>query len=217
MEVCSEIATNPEWGLRLMANGELLPEMEPVIADIVRGMEVYDLGAGDLTYAKRLLQLGADRIVAVDKEGFCPSRFRGRAIHAVRTYFQDVQVPPGGIEVAWVSWPCNRPLPGLTRLLAASARVIYMGCNTGGSCCGELPLWDHLTRRRILAHVPHMRNSLIVYGDPLPEDERRPLVGEELAYISGEMMSFDRAQATATEVANVIRAVGLGPNGVEGT
>ena len=62
-----------------------------------------------------------------------------------------------------------------------------------------------------------MRNSLIVYGDPLPEDERRPLVGEELAYISGEMMSFDRAQATATEVANVIRAVGLGPNGVEGT
>jgi len=184
--------------------GRLTPVMEPLIAEIIHGKEVWDLGAGDLDHAKHLLRLGADRVMAVDKEGFSASKFRGTAIHPIHSYFQDVIPPAQGIEVAFVSWPANNRLPGLTDLLRASRVVIYLGNNTGGAACGGLEMFDHLTRRKVVFHLPERRNSLIIYGDPLPEDERRPLLGEELAFVSGMLMSFEAAQETATEVAEIV-------------
>jgi hypothetical protein len=184
--------------------GEMTPEMDETVKPFIAGQQVWDLGAGSLDYAKHLLCLGAREVFAVDKEGFHPTRYQGRNITPIERYFADVKVPPGGLAVAWVSWPTNHVLHGLLPLLSAAEVVIYLGSNTGGSACGWPALYDHFHFREVLAHVPHRRNTLAVYGRQLCEAERRPLIGEEVAALTGQMMDFEHSEALARKVARLV-------------
>ena len=157
-----------------MGYGEITTEMEAVLRPLVKGKVVYDLGAGDLHHARHLLQLGARRIVAIDKGDFVaidkeyqpPSTPR---IETISGYFDAVPIPPGGIEVAFVCWPCNRYNPGLVTWLEAAEYVIYIGSNFDGTACGSPDLFEHLLRRRLTGYVPHRRNSLVAVAERLPE------------------------------------------------
>jgi len=178
-----------------MPHGYLNDEMEEAIAKLIQGKTVWDLGAGDYGHARRLVELGASKVIAIDKE---ISKDCGPLnIEPRMCYFKDVEVPSEGIDVAWVSWPCNYPLLGLKRLLEGSKLVIYLGLNTDGNACGPKDIWEHLACREIVSHVPNRRNSLIAYGGALKKP--RQLLGEEFAVLDGRMMSFkeaaERAQA----------------------
>lgn len=186
-----------------MTFGHLTPHMDEVLSPFIQNKEVWDLGAGSLGYAKHLLRLGAGSVVAVDKEGFQPSRYKGHNILPVERYFADVQVPPEGIRVAWVSWPTNHSLYGLLPLLMASDVVVYLGSNTSGSACGWPALYNHFHSREILAHVPHQRNTLAVYGRTIPG--RGPLIGEELAALAGQFLDFEEAEEQAIRAARIVQ------------
>ena len=184
-----------------MPYGELTPEMEEVLRPLVAGQVVWDLGAGSGEYAIKLLELGASRVVAVEKEydrwPYLPPEVEWR-----RMYFE--KLDPAELKDALVllAWPPNQPLWGLLGLLANSERVIYLGSNTSGSACGPQHMWDYLTFRTVEAHVPHHRNSLIVYGET---SGRRPLLGEEVGATCGMVVGFEDAQETAAMVQEVAR------------
>jgi len=180
--------------------GHLTEEMHRVVESFVRGNQVWDLGAGDMGHARTLLQLGATEIVAIDKDPR-PSEERIRVTEA---YFTEV-TPPNNIQVAFVSWPSNHQLPGLLPLLEVSEVVIYLGSNTSMDACGWVDLYEHLTRRELLAHVPYWKNSLIVCGDPLPEGDLRPATPEETAALTGVMMPFEMAVEVAETVGRAVR------------
>lgn len=171
-----------------MPFGILTPEMEAVVQPLIRDHVVWDLGAGDLTHAQRMLTLGARQVVAVDKN-LSPQRLPW-GIQGIRAYFEAVKAPPEGIHVAFLSWPVNRAhQPGLVPLLAASRVVIYLGSNMDGSACGGKALFRYLSGRAVLGHVPHTHNTLITYGDPLPDGEgSRPLIPEEWVALHDEQV-----------------------------
>lgn len=183
-----------------MPYGHLTKRMQNVIRKFVQGRVVWDLGAGDLSRALTLLNQGAAHVHAVDRD------FRGTTVPPdvagtltlYQTYFEGLQTPPEGIEVAYLAWPMNHPNPGLNRLLAASEVVIYVGCNVEGTSCGTEQMFRPLVRREILDHVPHRRNSLIVYGR---ETGRRPLVAEEFAATQPDLLTFEEACQRARQAA----------------
>jgi hypothetical protein len=138
----------------------------------VEGRTVHDIGAGDLEIAKRIIDLGAEHIVAVDKER-SPCLPSNRITRIWSTFEEFADPTPTSI----ISWPVTCGVPGLLRIIAGSETVIYLGKNTDGLVCGFQELWEHLSEREVLAHVPEKENTLIVYGqvqgvlhDPLPEE-----------------------------------------------
>lgn len=171
-----------------MPCGLLTMRMANAIRPFVTDRTVWDLGAGDLGYSRKLLELGACGVTAVDKSF---SRVTpDPQIILVEQGFNDITPPK--IDVAFLSWPWATQIPGLIRLLQASRIVIYLGCNTDGTACGPKPVFHYLTRREIIWHLPHPRNSLIIYGPT--EAPGRPLVGEECAATQESLLSFEEAQ-----------------------
>ena len=184
-----------------MPYGLLTPEMETALQPFVEGQDVWDLGAGDLTYTKRLLKLGADHVWAVDK---CePLSDVPRKATYIESYFQALLEKPPPMNIVFLSWPFNASgaVRGLTGLVERAPTVIYLGHNLDGTCCGVGPLWDNLTQRKVLAHVPHPRNSLIVYGE---HTGRRIMLPEEIGATCGQVVSFTDAVAIAKKIGDAL-------------
>lgn len=180
-----------------MSYGYLSDEMMGLLREHVAGAEVWDLGAGILGRSHELVYLGARKVIAIDKERMPPAS-PGTPIETRRALFAEVQPPVGGIDVAFLGWPQNTSLVGLTELLVASRKVIYLGCNTGGTSCGNSSLFTHFYARQVLGHVPHARNSLIVYGG-WRTGPRRPLPEEWAALHPEHMWTLEEATEAIRE------------------
>jgi hypothetical protein len=164
-----------------MPYGLLTPSMKALLAPYVAGKVVWDLGAGDLTYAGLLADLGARKVIAVEKDRDMPDSDHLRVM-VLRAYFHEIEVPEQ-IEVAFLGWPANYNMAGLLGLLAVSKIVVYLGSNVGGSACGPTTLFRPLGQREPLAHEAHRRNSLIIYGEA---PRTSPLLPEEYASLTGQ-------------------------------
>lgn len=164
--------------------GALNEEQCERLAPFVKGKVVLDLGAGDLSLSRVLVQMGA-KVVAVDKEDpgvVVPG------VRFVRSYFHDLRERA---PVAFVSWPVNWH-SDIVPILVASTTVIYLGKNTDGTACGDPNLWEHLRAREVLAYVPDRRNTMAIYG---PNFVERDPTGEELASASVlKSMSYEEAE-----------------------
>jgi hypothetical protein len=180
--------------------------MRERIGAVVADQQVWDLGAGDLTHARMLLDLGAQEVVAVDYSGLFRANLAAWAdprIDGRVARFHEVEAPPT-IPVAWVSWPFNHYLRGLVPLLQRSRQVIYLGANTDGSACGWADLFEHLIDRELLTEIPHRRNSLLIYGAQ-QEGRQRRLAAEEFAATQMLQLSLEQAQAMVALDANLPR------------
>lgn len=174
------------WG---KGYGSLFPEMEALLAKHVRGRTVWDLGAGDLSRSRQLIGLGAQSVVAVDKETMPEPGTQ--AILRMRTYF--AQIPTqGAIDVAFLGWPQNSQLLGLLELLDTCRKVVYLGSNTNGNACGNARLFEHLLTREVLEHVPHRLNTFIVYGER--GTTPRKMLPEEWAALQDRIWTLEEAQ-----------------------
>lgn len=142
--------------------GNITPAMWEQIRPFIQDKTVWDLGAGDLQYSHRLVAEGACNVIAVDKE-LMPAG-RSPQIQTLQMLFADIVVPPSGINVAFMSWPQNTRLLGLVRILQQSQIVIYVGCNTNGTACGNEEVFTHLRQRTILSDVRLRANTLLIYG-----------------------------------------------------
>lgn len=156
----------PQWG-------RFSEEQQRVIKPFIRGRVIYDLGCGQGHLSVAMAKLGAKRVVAVD--GRCKrDRRQHPKVEHMEAYFHEFDCKVGTALVSW-------PLPGgdsdLAAIVSRVKTVIYLGCNLDGRLCGTPRFWDHVTWRSVLAHVPHKRNTLIVYGgacnkrDLLPEEQ----------------------------------------------
>jgi hypothetical protein len=177
-----------------MGFGLLTKRMMECLPPFIADREVWDLGAGDLDYANTLMHLGAAHVIAIDKSDRGGALRPKKGIEFRCALFRQVEPPPEGIGVAFVSWPVTYAITGLVDLVKRADVVIYLGSNMGGSACGPRELFEHLGQRELLAHVPHRQNSLLVCGGPC---ERRTPTPEEYAALSGEMMSFYEATKRA--------------------
>lgn len=174
-----------------MSFGQLSKPLLKALAPYIEGERVLDLGAHDLSKALKLLENGAQHVVAVDRT-FPAGTPKHPNITTIETQFHNLKERE---RVAFVSWPINHHV-SLAPVLADAEIVIYVGKNTSGTVCGATDFWEHLTGcrteanrlprirtglgREILAYVPKPRNVLIVYG---PKRVERELRGEEFAAI----------------------------------
>jgi hypothetical protein len=170
-------------------HGTLTREQSNVLAAVVRDRTVHDLGAGTGELSDLLVELGAEKVIAIDKAWL--GRKAPPKVDVHNCYFHEFKGPDP--DIAFLSWPVNWKVDGLLDLLAKARLVIYLGTNTGGSACGWPGLFEHLLRRTIVVHAPDMRNTLTVYGHPC--DLRGPRTGEEYAMLSGGCWNYDEAEA----------------------
>lgn len=161
------------------AFGDLNEEQEAVVRNFVAGYSVHDLGAGELKIAAKLVELGAHRVIAVDKlYSHRVLNLPHPTVFLVGEYFEEYAMHGHLIDVAFVSWPEAWRLPGLVRLLADARISIYLGSNFDGVSCGTEELFQFWSRRNVLATVPSKQNTLIVYGNLVTQ---RRLLPEEYA------------------------------------
>lgn len=146
------------------------------LRSVVTGVVVHDLGAGDLSLAEQVLDLGALQVVAIDKEPLPRVHSSGITYH--RGYFEQYYEP---IDVALISWPPQYCI-GLPNLIKRARVVIYFGKNTDGTACGNSELFGHLLTRELSVYLPDRHNTMICYGRVTTEI-RKPR-GEEVAAIS---------------------------------
>lgn len=167
----------------------------------VKGREVYDLGAGMCIESRVLVQLGATRVVAIDKEPM-PTIDDAR-IEQRRCYFADL--PPIEPDVVFVCWPQNYRAPSLAYLCGQANTIIYIGKNTDGTACGAVDLFATLLDRKVEVYLPERRGTLIIYGAYLPAERPRALLGEERACIEGQtrIISFEEAEGIVGAIASL--------------
>lgn len=174
--------------------GRLTLRQKVTLSLHVKGRVVHDLGAGDLELARLMLTLGAKRVHAIDRIEVARSSLLQKGLSYKRAYFHDLPKTP--MDVLFTSWPINHD-SGIVPHVERAGKVIYLGCNTGGSMCGMPDLFAAMIRRELLAYVPDRHNSLVIVGKHL-EGPRAP-TGEELAglNIQSEYYSFENAEAEA--------------------
>lgn len=167
-----------------MGHGEFRDNQAATVAGFVKGKVVHDLGAGDLCLAQQLVEFGAEKVIAVDR--YSPLTYSKRAkltsIDIVTCYFHDYK---GSVKTAFLSWPVNWYDYSLGNFIEQAEMVIYLGSNLDGSACGYPDMWVHLSQREVLAHIPHRKNTLIVYG---PEFVKRAQLPEEFASLNQARM-----------------------------
>jgi len=172
-----------------MPYGSLSVQQQEALRRIVSGRAVFDLGAGDLHYAKELLSFGAASVTAIDKE--YPSRVP-EGVKFWRGYFKDVCEE--SFDLVFVSWPPNWET-NLVPLLKRATGVVYLGKNTDGNSCGTPSLFEYLLTREVRSYLPHRTNTLIEYGPPVIRP-RLPK-GEEAAALDswvGDWWPYSKAE-----------------------
>lgn len=174
--------------------GRLSEAQRELLRPFVAGRTIHDLGAGSGALSLILLELGAAHVVAIDKE-LTPTDHP--KITDVAYSFDDYH-SDHPIDTAFVSWPANYTMRGLSLLMGLAKQVIYVGKNTDGSNCATRHVMNRLLCRPVLAHAPERPNTLTVYGEDQGRTVNRPLTGEEFASLhSFNMLSFEEAEEKA--------------------
>lgn len=177
-----------------MSYGELSSEQSAIVSGLVRCSDVHDLGAGDLTLSRKLLRLGARKVIAVDKEPAPPRVPKG--VEYIQSHFDIFQ--PASIDIAFVSWPVNWATD-IEPLVSMANIAIYLGKNTDGTVSGTPKLALAMLKRKLLVYRPDAKNTLIVTR----KDRgvfRKP-TGEELGMLDRNTIY---SAATATWAAKVL-------------
>lgn len=161
---------------------------------------VWDLGAGYLGWSKKLIEYGALSVFAVDQmykddreNGFnecrawkncAPTGVQLRALSFAEYWKQGNTT----LSVAFVSWPEAQysKTMGLELITTRADTVIYLGKNLDGVSCGSSQFWNMQMKRKVLCYLPSRRNTLIVYGPELKQQDR-PLLLEEIASLGPHM------------------------------
>jgi hypothetical protein len=145
-----------------------------------------DLGADDLSGTRALLDLGANQVLAVDRNPM-PKTDDPR-IRTEVNYFHNLTEACEVILASWiVNWHVN-----VEHLLNQADIIVCLSKNTDGILCGYPQMWEHLCQREVLAYVPDAHNSLTVYG---PRQVERPKTGEEIAALDlSRIYRFDEIE-----------------------
>ena len=171
-----------------MSYGSMSDAQCEAFKPFVIGKTIHDLGSGDGVLALLMAQIGAKKVIAVDKQDFPRAAKFAAQIEFRSTLFEDFNE---SVETIFLSWPDNHPLEGLLPLVTQAKTVIYLGKNTDGSVCGWPELFKEFSGREILKHLPERKNTLTIYG---PTRLNRPMTGEEFAAINmftGGPLSFE--------------------------
>jgi len=159
--------------------GHIPRKHQDALRRFVRGARVVDLGCGDMERTWTLLGCDPEAVLAVDSH--LPSSPKA---HPRLTLHQGLFNDSLGVirdfrpTVAHVSWPANY-LTGLVKLLTDIPTVIYVGCNTDGTACGERALFQYMLTRKMVRYLPDRQNTLIVVTKLL--DNPRDATYEEKA------------------------------------
>jgi len=168
--------------------GRLRDDQAEAVRQAVRGRKVIDCGAGDLGLSCAMAVMGAQEVIALDKDRMQTAV--DARVRPVEGFFEGwvIDHPHDIIEVAFVSWPSNYSMGtfdrGLQAIIERAGKVIYLGKNTDGSMCGSQKLFKHLLRRELAVYLPSRPNTLCIYGRKL--DAPRKGRHEELAIFDPE-------------------------------
>lgn len=176
-----------------MAYGKMTNEQRSELLSAASGLNVIDIGAGDCSYAHEVAR-SANSVLCVDKAPMPkPTLLNIQTLccYVVDLIKKPIQPRP---QLAMVFWPQNIVIKGLLELLGSIDTVVYLGKNTNGTACAWPDFFLAMSTRPVLAYIPDARNVMIIYGRG---EVDRPILGEELAGASTELMSFEESERRA--------------------
>jgi len=170
--------------------GRLSHEQRKVLKKHVQGRVVHDLGAGTGFLARKIARMGAEKVIAVEKD---KSMIDPQLVDHPRVVVKHGVfgcVACDDMDVGFVSWPYNQESPVLLGLLRHAKTVVYLGKNTDATSCGWHGLFESFLERRVLDYVPEKRNTLIVYGERLRKPRTlKSANGEERAALTQSLVA----------------------------
>jgi hypothetical protein len=154
----------------------LTPGQRQQLDRVVRGREIVDLGAGDGSLVRLCLELGAERVLALDKE-------YGRDLSIEEPWqheclVQDVQLLPN--QVALISWPVTSfyTTNGLLQAVERCGTVVYIGFNDNVTACGNIAFFNALELRYGTPFQMDRRQHMRIYGEvPVGRETKADQVG----------------------------------------
>lgn len=166
--------------------GTLTEPIQHKILPYIKEKVVYDFGAGNLTFPRAFLRMGAQRVVAIDKVPLVEHKHPVDAgITVYEEYFLEFlnrrRDLPEKDAVAFLSWPANYKLEGLLDLMANFDTIIYIGKTTGACMCAWPGFFEAMLLRPIQTYLPDIQNNFIVWGkhdDTLAANPREPVQEE---------------------------------------
>lgn len=183
--------------------GRLTPIQEGILEQYVNGKIVHDIFAGTMFLSHEMLRMGAKAVHAIDEKLAPPENCDPRIVQFPIRVEEYLRRRSGRFTNAFVSWPDIGPTRGIGHLLARFSKVIYLGCNSGGTFCGSAAFWEEVLTREVLEYAPDQKNTLIVYGKKR-HFMTRPMMGEETAgHLRQRLMSFEDAEALQYEATTV--------------
>jgi len=145
------------------------------LAKVVNGKTIYDFGCGNLERTTKILEATKpSKVVAVDqrKPAHIPKSIEFVEMDMSKT------TPTTIGDIAFVSWPINRLVfsggPAWEQVLQPYKEIIYIGNNTGGTCCGSPEFWNAVSNREVLEVLPDIKETLIHYGSKPREESQVP-------------------------------------------
>lgn len=182
--------------------GTFLPEYTDLLGPIIKGKKVFDLGALHEVMGQKLLDTGAESVVAVEKEFHREFLHHDTKLKIYEMSFEAFNTKQEGPEadenkprpqdVGFVSWPSNYRLPGLLELLEPFETVIYLGKTTDYASCAWPGFFEEMVKREVLLFAPNRINSLIVYGKKTGM-ARAPLYDEQAGIDLSRVYTTDEA------------------------
>lgn len=157
-------------------------EQIKAIKPFIEGKVVHDLGCAHLDLAHALIKWGAKEVIAIDRNRTGAVVLFPYQMRLVQAHFHEFHEP---VDVAFMSCPVNWPT-GLDHIAARARIVIYLGNNTDGTATGDPSLFKVLRARENPVYIPHIKNTLAIYGPELVRDTQlfdRPANPEEVAVL----------------------------------
>lgn len=78
-------------------------------------------------------------------------------------------------DCAYISWPINRRSISWHLFLPKFTHIVYIGTNTGGTCCGDPDFWKLVQKREVSHIIPDRKETLIHYGPKPRTDNKNPI------------------------------------------
>lgn len=146
-----------------MFSWNLTKEQEETLQKVIKGKAVWDLGAGNCSLARKMIELGATYVHAVDCKPY-KGKPLGKKIRFINAYFSELSPTMYKDQVVMGSWVHNTKCHGIMSFLRQAETIVLLGNNFDGTITGMPSIYEETLMRELLHYTPDPKNCLLVVG-----------------------------------------------------
>lgn len=131
----------------------------------IKGKTILDIGCGRGELSQHMAKTSATYVYAIDKEFVAIPNSTNKIVFqqtSFDTFYNTAKLL--SFDIAVLAWPINNyTIQHGLDLALLSPEIIVITKNSEGTCCGNLKMYETLSKLQIVAYVPRILNTLSIY------------------------------------------------------